>query len=477
MVNNYLKSIYINPLEQHLDAALANAGGQFWGHATAVQGESVHISGLSNIAHLGDQICLNPRRGAEADGEIIALKEGEVVALLYDDPTQISVGTILFHAPARPLYPSAHWIGTVLNHAGQQPDHTFPSEGHTPAPLKRHPPTPATRKPLGKRLNTSYCAFDTFLPLCKGQRLGLFAGSGVGKSTLIAGLAKGVEADIVIVALIGERGREVRHFVDQTLGPEGMKRAIVIAATSNDPAPLKKRAAYTAMALAEFFRDQGLHVLLLFDSLTRFAEAHREVALSAGEIPSLHAFPPSTFRAVASLAERAGPGSQAKKNDNNGDITAIFSVLVAGSDMDEPVADMVRGILDGHVVLERTIAERGRYPAIDIRRSVSRSLPDAASNTENLLLTRARELFANYEEAAPLIRAGLYMAGSDKTIDEAIHMWPRLDKFIGKTMTQNCQKSFSSLQNILDKDPLNDGSEEPTLDIDKDNPASTPKIG
>ena len=270
----------------------------------------------------------------------------------------------------------------------------------------------------------------------------------------MAQLARGMEADIVILALIGERGREVREFVEHTLGPEGMKRSIVVCATSNDPAPLKKRAAYLAMSLAEFFRDQGLHVLLLFDSLTRFAEAHREVALTAGESPSLRGFPPSTFRAIAALAERAGPGT-----DQMGDITAVFSVLVAGSNMEEPIADMVRGILDGHVVLEREIAERGRYPAIDIRRSVSRSLPNAATDHENELLTKARSMIGTYENAAPLIGAGLYTAGADPALDKAVNLWPELDQFIGSLAGNSIEETFSMLGSVLGEQeltPVND---------------------
>ena len=215
-------------------------------------------------------------------------------------------------------------------------------------------------------------------PIARGQRIGVFAGSGIGKSSLLADLARGIEADIVVYALIGERGRELRDFVDNVLGPEGMARAVVIAATSDQAPLIKRRAAWMAMAVAEVFRDQGKHVLLLLDSLTRFAEAHREIALTAGEAPTLRGFPPSTANLIAALCERAGPGPFGK-----GDITAVFSVLVAASDMDEPIADITRGVLDGHVVLDRGIAERGRFPAIDVRRSVSRSLPGIATEEEN----------------------------------------------------------------------------------------------
>jgi len=282
------------------------------------------------------------------------------------------------------------------------------------------------RRRTGARLSTGLAVLDTMLPLVRGQRVGLFAGSGVGKSHLLANLATSMSADVVIVGLIGERGREVREFVEETLGAEGMKRCVVITATSDQPAAIKRRASWATLATAEYFREQGKNVLLLFDSLTRYAEAHREVALTAGEAPSLRGFPPSTSPMIASLCERAGPGPV----DGEGDITAVFTVLVAGSDMDEPVADIVRGVLDGHIVLDRTIAERGRFPAIDVRRSVSRSLPDAASKVENGLISQARSVFGAYEKVLPMIQVGLYRAGGDKATDYAVETWPRLDTFV-----------------------------------------------
>ncbi len=451
MVNNYFSEIYVTELERNLGAFSDLSIATFEGTITSINGETIRIAGLSGVASLGDQIALAGNTTPTPDGEIIALETKEIVAILYADPYSVKIGTTVRHLSKNDPRPSARWIGKILDHAGRDADGKSAPEGLIAAPLKMDPPPPAMRKALGPRLNTSIPAFDTFLPLCQGQRLGLFAGSGVGKSTLLSHLARGVDTDVVILALIGERGREVRSFVEHTLGPEGMKRAIVIVATSNDPAPLKKRAAYLAMAAAEYFRDQGKQVLLLFDSLTRFAEAHREAALTAGEVPSLRAFPPSTFRAVAALTERAGPGVE-----GSGDITAVFSVLVAGSNMDEPVADMVRGILDGHVVLDRDIAERGRYPAIDVRRSVSRSLPDAATPDENELLIRARTIIGAYEESAPLIRAGLYSPGSDPMLDEAVRVWPDLDRFVGSLTSENTNESFASLQSILGEEDTQD---------------------
>ena len=287
-------------------------------------------------------------------------------------------------------------------------------------------------------------AFDTLLPLVRGQRIGLFAGSGVGKSSLLSSFARGVEADVVVIALIGERGRELREFTDKVLGPEGMARAVVVAATSDQSPLLRRRAAWAAMAAAEHFRDAGRHVLFLCDSITRFAEAHREVALAAGEVAGLGGWPPSVAHLIMSLAERAGPGPEGA-----GDITAVLSVLVPGSDMEEPVADILRGVLDGHVVLDRAIAERGRFPAVDLLRSVSRSLPDCASAEENALIGRARGLLGAWARAELMVQAGLYNAGTDPMVDAALRAWPGLDGFLAEAAPEGVAASFARLEAVL----------------------------
>ena len=283
----------------------------------------------------------------------------------------------------------------------------------------------------------------------------MFAGSGVGKSTLLGGLASGMTADRVVIGLIGERSREVNEFVKRKLDPEALERTVIVAATASESPGAKKRAAYCAVAAAEHFRDQGHSVLFLFDSLTRFAEAHREVALHAGETPALNAYPPSTARVVAELAERTGPGA-----DGQGDITAIYSVLVAGSDMEEPVADMVRGILDGHIVLSRSIAERDRFPAIDVLRSVSRCLPMAASGPENELLGQYRQRVALYEDVMPMLRANLFEFGKDLEADRAIRQFPQLDQFVSERNRSGTADAFERLSVLLDRDKDNSGSAE-----------------
>jgi flagellum-specific ATP synthase len=254
-----------------------------------------------------------------------------------------------------------------------------------------------------------------------------------------------MEADVVVIGLIGERGREVRDFVEDTLGPEGLARSVVIAASSDRPALTRARAALTMMAVAEYFRDQGKNVVLLADSITRFVEAQREVAAAAGEAFGPSGFPASMAQRVMALTERAGPGGTGQ-----GCITAVFSVLVAGSDMEGPVADVMRGVLDGHVLLNREIAERGRYPAVDVLRSVSRALPAAASADENRIIARTRQLLGAYDRAELMVQAGLYAPGSDPVVDAAVAVWPGLDAFFAAPGAGGLSESFSQLRGLLD---------------------------
>lgn len=417
---------------------------QIWGFIHQVSGQSIQIKGLSAIAALGQTIAVEGHGAEQLKGEIISLEESLLTAMMYGQTEGLKIGNKVFIVKEPSIYPSEDWLGKTFNYIGKTVTGEIPKKGARSVSLKAAPPPAMLRKGLGTRLTTGLAAIDTFLPICKGQRVGLFAGSGVGKSTLLGTLASNTDADVNIVALIGERGREVRHFIEETLGETGMKKSIIFVATSDEPAAVKMRTALLAMATAEYFRDNGQQVLLLFDSLTRFAEAHRDIALSAGEVPSLRAYPPSTFRALAAFCERAGPGL-----DNVGDISAIFSVLVAGSDMEEPIADMVRGILDGHIILDRNIAERGRYPAINLRQSISRSLPSAATDDENAILISARNYIGRYEDAQTLIQAGLYIAGSDEKLDEAIEYYDAIDEFLSQVENRTIAESFDALSECL----------------------------
>ncbi|MBT9385852.1 FliI/YscN family ATPase [Pseudooceanicola sp. CBS1P-1] len=414
------------------------------GRIDAVEAEVLRVTGLGRFARLGDILRITRGDGSALHGEVICL-DRQAVTLLPDASAEgVSLGDrVVLQGPMR-IAPDLSWIGRVIDPHGQPLDGRPILPGSRWKSLRNDPPPPAERHPLGARLETGMSVLNTLLPIVEGQRIGLFAGSGVGKSSLMAHLARTMQADVAVIALVGERGRELREFVDRTLGEEGMKRAVVIAATSDRSALVRRRCAWAAMTVAEHFRDAGKHVLFMADSITRFAEAHREVAIAAGELPALRGYPPSTAAQIMQLCERAGPGAGAA-----GAMTAIFSVLVAGSDMEEPVADILRGVLDGHIVLDRQIAERGRYPAIDLLRSVSRSLPDAASDQENRDIAEARQLLSAYARSEMMVQAGLYVNGSDPTLDHAIRAWPELDAFLGEKEANDTEASFARLRLIM----------------------------
>lgn len=414
------------------------------GHVTAVNGGLIDISGLGDIAGIGDQVRIVRRGRSALAAEIVGLGNNRVRALPDGPSTHIAVGDSVRLGAATAFAPDESWVGRVVDPMGRPVDGLPLSHGTSARDVDALPPPAAARRPFGARLDTGLCVFNTMLPIVRGQRIGLFAGSGVGKSQLMASFARQLEADVVVIALIGERGREVGHFVRDVLGPQGMARSVVVAASSDQSPLLRRRCAGAAMAVAEHFRDQGKHVLLLADSVTRFAEAHREIAVASGEPPALRGYPPSTAAMIGSLCERAGPGT-----GSQGDITAVFSVLVAGSDMEEPVADMLRGVLDGHVVLSRAIAERGRYPAIDLLQSVSRSLPDAATEQENQKIGEARRLLGAYQQAEVMIQSGLYSSGSDPVLDQAVRAWPELDAFVARNEAGDIKSSFDRLNLIL----------------------------
>ena len=409
-----------------------------------VGGGVVEAMGLSARAAIGDRVAIHRRDGTEVGAEVLAMCAQQVTLLPDGQSAGIAIGDRVTLLGAKGIAPHDSWIGRVIDPFGRALDGKPLRRGATDRDLRAAPPAATQRRRLGHRLQTGLAVFDTLLPLVQGQRIGLFAGSGVGKSTLLAKLAQGLAADVVVLALIGERGRELREFVETVLGPEGMARSVIIAATSDQSPLVRRRCAWAGMAVAEHFRDQGKQVLFLADSITRFAEAHREVALAGGEPPSLRGFPPSTAHLIMSLAERAGPGPEGA-----GDITAVFSVLVPGSDMEEPIADILRGVLDGHIVLSRAIAERGRFPAIDLLRSVSRSLPRAASAEQNALIAETRRLLGAHDRSEMLIQAGLYAAGSDPVLDHAIRAWPELDAFMSLDAPGGIAESFNHLARAL----------------------------
>src|SRR6056297_2047955 len=377
------------------------------GRVVAVQGGVLRVSGLSVAARLGDRVRVVLGGGGTLTGEVLQLDAAVILVLPDTAADGVALGDRVRLLGAPGIAPSDDWIGRVIDPFGAPLDGRPLLRGPAPRPLRAPPPEPAARRALGCRLETGMAVFNTLLPIVRGQRMGLFAGAGVGKSMLLGHLGRHMQADVVVVALIGERGRELGEFVRDVLGPEGMRRAVIIAATSDRSPLVRRRCAWTAM-------------------------------------PVLRGFPASTSHAIMALCERAGPGT-----GEAGDITALFTVLVAGSDMDEPVADILRGVLDGHVVLDREIAERGRYPAIDALRSVSRSLPRAASTEENALIARARGLLGRYARSETMLRAGLYAEGGDPGLDQAIRAWPELDAFLAVSEPGDISNSFARLSIIL----------------------------
>jgi flagellum-specific ATP synthase len=320
-----------------------------------------------------------------------------------------------------------------------------------PRPLSSPPVDPMDRPPIDLPLATGVRAIDALLSAGQGQRLGIFAAPGLGKSTLLAMMARHTEADVTVIGLVGERGREVRDFIDIQLGPQGMASSVVVCATSEESPLLRIRAAMVATVVAEYFRDQGRNVLLLIDSVTRLCQAQRQVGLAAGEPPTTKGYTPTVFTELPKLLERAGPGPVRPDGTTGGPITGRFTVLVDGDDHNEPIADAVRGILDGHIVMERAIAERGRYPAINVLKSISRLMPMCHTQQENQLVLRARAVLSLYQEMEELIRIGAYKPGADADVDEAVRLRPGLEALLTQDRDERSTiaESFAMLAEAL----------------------------
>jgi flagellum-specific ATP synthase len=397
-----------------------------YGRVAAVQGLLLEVAGVQRSLSVGARCQVERRQGGDLDAEVVGFRDGRALLMPFGGLDGVGLGCrtkVVEQAPA--IYPDASWLGRVVNGKGEAIDGGSPLRRGTRAmPLRGKPPQAHLRGRVGGKLDLGVRSLNTFLTCCRGQRMGIFAGSGVGKSVLLSMLARNADADIIIVGLIGERGREVQEFINEDLGAAGLARSIIVVATSDEPALMRRQAAYMTLTCAEYFRDQGLQVFCLMDSVTRFAMAQREIGLSGGEPPASKGYTPSVFSELPALLERAGPGA------GEGAITGLFTVLVEGDDHNEPIADAVRGILDGHIVLERAIAERGRFPAVNILRSISRTMPDCNSAEETALVQEARRLLAVYDDMAELIRLGAYRAGSDPEVDRAIRAFEALEGFL-----------------------------------------------
>jgi flagellum-specific ATP synthase len=418
-----------------------------WGRLAAVRGAALSVEGLGGGLSIGDRMMVRRPGQPAIQGEFVAFEGSTAIAVPEGSTEGLAPGARVWVEEPLSLAPSDAWLGRVIDGQGQPLDGLGPlPAGRHGVPLRRPAPDALRRRMVGPRLETGLRALDVFTPICRGQRMGIFAASGVGKSTLMGMLARFVEADVIVVGLIGERGREVREFLDRTLGEEGRARSVVVVSTSDQPALARRRAAQATLAVAEHFRAEGRQVFLLLDSVTRLAHAQREIGLAAGEPATARSYTPSVFNELPALLERAGPGPEGE-----GDITAVFTVLVDGDDHDEPIADAVRGILDGHIVLDRRIGERGRWPAIDILRSVSRALPRCHAAEENALLGEARRLLGAYADMAEMIRLGAYRAGSDPLVDLAIRQQPGLEAFLSQAVDERAAapEAFAQLAAAL----------------------------
>lgn len=421
---------------------------KLYGRVTKILGMLVEIGGIERDLSIGDRIMLTPRGVDPVACEIIGFKDGQALAMPFGALERVGLGCKAIVAASEPvIYPSDQWLGRVINGFGQPLDGKGDlGYGEMPMLLRNSPPPAHDRKRLGPKLDLGVRAMNSFLSTCQGQRMGIFAGSGVGKSVLMSMLARYTAADITVIGLIGERGREVQEFLEDDLGEEGLKRSVVIVSTSDESPLMRRQAAFLTMATAEYYRDQGKQVLCLMDSITRFAMAQREIGLSAGEPPTSKGYPPTTFAELPKLLERAGPGP-----DDAGDITGFFTVLVEGDDHNEPISDAVRGIVDGHIVLNRAIADRGRYPAIDVLKSVSRSMPKCLTEEQDMIIRQAREIMSTYEDMEELIRLGAYKRGSDPKVDHAIMLYPQIEQFLTQRPAEHTtlDEGYALLQGIL----------------------------
>ncbi|MDR2481717.1 MAG: FliI/YscN family ATPase [Spirochaetaceae bacterium] len=391
------------------------------GYVFRVQGLLVESRGPQAVV---GEICVIHVQDTEILAEVVGLS-GEIVQLMaYSEISGVEVGCRV-KATGRMLSVacSPDMLGRILGPLGTPVDNKGGIVTSVRYPALASPPPALSRPPVKKRIITGIRAIDAFLAVGQGQRMGIFSGSGVGKSTFQGMLARNASADVNVIALIGERGRELNDFIEQNLGQDGMKRSVIVVATSDQSALARLRGAYVATAVAEYFRDRGMNVMLLFDSITRFARAQREIALSSGEIPAQRGYTPSVFDALPKLLERAGTSSK-------GSITAFYTVLVDGDDMDEPISDNVRGILDGHIVLSRRLAMRGHYPAVDILQSISRLANDISGPETRKAIRIVRKLAADYAEIEDIINAGAYKLGSNPDIDAAIERRSEIEDFL-----------------------------------------------
>lgn len=424
---------------------------RLFGRVVTVMGLLVECAGLEHMLSIGSRCEVIARDGRPVECEVVGFKPGKVLLMPFTSLEGIGPGCVVQVTENDSVaYPDTSWLGRVISASAQAIDGGAPLvQGRHSYPLRASPPPAHRRNRVGGKIDLGIRAINTFLTCCMGQRMGIFAGSGVGKSILMSMLARYSTADVNVIGLVGERGREVQEFIQEHLGEEGLARTVLIVATSDESALMRRQAAYLTMTVAEYFRDQGKQVLCMLDSITRVAMSQREIGLSAGEPPTSKGYTPTVFAELPKLLERAGPG------EGEGSITGLFTVLVEGDDHNEPVADAVRGILDGHIVLDRAIAQRGRFPAINVLHSVSRTMPACNSEEENTVVDRARTLLTLYDDMEEMVRLGAYRKGSDPDVDAAIHYFPALESFLAQRIDEKSDltSGYQQLQQILASPP------------------------
>ena len=420
------------------------------GHLTRINGLVMEASGLK--LPLGSSCRITPIGGSSIEAEVVGFHGERIFLMPSEDVYGLSPGArvVALDIPAQPprvglpsparrrsidrakLVPVGEsLLGRIIDGAGRPLDRLGPLRAKFLRPLESRPVNPMSRAPIKEPLDVGVRAINALLSVGRGQRMGLFAGSGVGKSVLLGMMARYTEADVTVVGLIGERGREVKEFIEQILGEEGLDRSVVVAAPADVSPLMRLQGAAYATCIAEYFRDQGRHVLLIMDSLTRYAMAQREIALAIGEPPVTRGYPPSVFARLPQLVERAGNGA-----DGGGSITGFYTVLAEGDDQQDPVVDAARAILDGHIVLSRTLADAGHYPAIDVEQSISRAMVNLVNPAHLEHIRRFRSLFARYQRSRDLISVGAYAAGSDPQLDQAIAIYPRFEELLQQSLSQ-----------------------------------------
>ncbi|MDD3370713.1 MAG: flagellar protein export ATPase FliI [Alphaproteobacteria bacterium] len=419
-----------------------------FGRVVGVQGLLVEVAGIDNRLSVGSRCAILARGDRRVLCETVGFRDGKALMLPFGPLEGVGLGSKVEVSGAQPtIMPTMAWLGRVVNALGEPIDGKgILPHGDDPRRIRCQPPPAHTRQRVAGKLDLGIRSVNAFATICKGQRMGIFAGSGVGKSTLMSMAARYTSADVSVIGLIGERRREVQEFIIDDLGEEGLARSVVVVATSDEAPLMRRQAAYMTLAIAEYFRDEGKQVLCLMDSVTRFAMAQREIGLAAGEPPTTKGYPPTVFSELPKLLERAGPGEEGR-----GNITGLFTVLVDGDDHNEPIADAARGILDGHIVLDRSIAERGRFPAVNILRSISRTMPGCNSEDENALVSTARRHLAAYENMAEMIRLGAYRRGTNPEVDEAMNFYAPLEEFLkqGKGESTTFEETYARLAQIL----------------------------